>query len=40
MIKRWLIGLALSMLVSVTASAQMTFAEGTDYQVISPTVKT
>ncbi len=40
MIKRWLTGLALSMLVSFTASAQMTFAEGTDYQVISPAVKT
>ena len=40
MIKRWLTGLALLMLVSGTASAQMAFSEGTDYQVISPAVKT
>jgi len=40
MIKRWLTGLALLMLVSGAASAQMAFTEGTDYQVISPAVKT
>ncbi len=40
MIKRWLTSLALLMLISGTASAQTTFAEGTDYQVISPAVKT
>jgi len=40
MIKRWLTGLALLVLVSGTVSAQMAFTEGTDYQVISPAVKT
>jgi thiol:disulfide interchange protein DsbA len=40
MIKRWLMGLALAMLVSGVASAQTAFLAGTDYQVISPVVKT
>jgi thiol:disulfide interchange protein DsbA len=40
MIKRWLMGLALLVLVAGTASAQMAFVEGTDYQAISPAVKT
>jgi thiol:disulfide interchange protein DsbA len=40
MIKRWLMGLALVMLVSGVASAQTAFLAGTDYQVISPAVKT
>jgi thiol:disulfide interchange protein DsbA len=40
MIKRWLMGLALLMLVSGAASAQTSFVAGTDYQVISPAVKT
>jgi thiol:disulfide interchange protein DsbA len=40
MIKRWLMGLALLMLVPVAASAQTAFVAGTDYQVISPAVKT
>jgi thiol:disulfide interchange protein DsbA len=40
MIKRWLMGLALLMLVSGVASAQTAFLAGTDYQVISPVVKT
>lgn len=40
MIKRWLMGLALLILVSGAASAQTAFLAGTDYQVISPAVKT
>jgi len=40
MIKRWLLGFALLALVSGTASAQMTFIEGKDYQAVSPAVKT
>jgi len=40
MIKRWLMGLALVTLVSGVASAQTAFMAGTDYQVISPAVKT
>ena len=40
MIKRWLMGLALLMLVSGAASAQTAFQAGTDYQEISPAVKT
>ena len=40
MIKRRLMGLALLMLVSAAASAQTAFVAGTDYQVISPAVKT
>lgn len=40
MIKRWLMGITLLMLMSGTASAQSAFVEGTDYQVISPAVKT
>ncbi len=40
MIKRWLTGLALLMLVSGAASAQTAFQAGSDYQVISPAVKT
>lgn len=40
MIKRWLRVFALLMLVSTNASAQTMFVEGTDYQAISPAVKT
>ena len=40
MIKHWLTGLVLLTLVSGSASAQMAFTEGADYQVISPAVKT
>jgi thiol:disulfide interchange protein DsbA len=40
MIKRWLGVLALLMLVSANASAQTGFVEGTDYQAVSPAVKT
>lgn len=40
MIKRWLMGLALLISVAGAASAQMAFVEGTDYQAISPAVKT
>ncbi len=40
MIKRWLMSLAVLMLISGSAAAQMTFAEGSDYQVIAPAVKT
>ena len=40
MIKRWLTGLALLMVVSTTASAQTAFVVDTDYQLISPAVKT
>jgi thiol:disulfide interchange protein DsbA len=40
MIKRWLMSLALLMLVSGAASAQTAFLADTDYQVISPAVKT
>ena len=39
MIKRWLLGLVALAMVSV-AQAQSAFSEGTDYQVISPPVKT
>ena len=40
MIKSWLTGLALLVLVSGVASAQTAFVVGTDFQVISPAVKT
>ena len=40
MIRHWFAGLFALMLVSGGALAQPTFAEGTDYQVISPAVKT
>lgn len=40
MIKHWLTGLVALMLVSGSALAQTTFVEGTDYQAISPAVKT
>jgi len=40
MIKRWLMGLVFLMLVPLAASAQTAFVAGTDYQVISPAVKT
>ena len=40
MIKRWLAGLALLLMFSGSAIAQMAFVEGTDYQIISPAVKT
>jgi thiol:disulfide interchange protein DsbA len=40
MIKRWLTGLALLTVVSTTASAQTAFVVDTDYQLISPAVKT
>lgn len=40
MIKRWLAGLALLLMFSGSAIAQMAFVEGTDYETISPAVKT
>ena len=40
MIKRWLLGLALSVMISGSAIAQMAFVEGSDYQLITPAVKT
>ena len=40
MMKRWLTGFAFLMLVSGVAPAQMAFTEGTDYQFVSPAVKT
>ena len=40
MIKRWLAGLALVFMFSGSAIAQMAFVEGTDYETISPAVKT
>ena len=40
MIKRWLLSLAVLMLISGGAAAQMTFTEGSDYQAIKPAVKT
>ncbi len=40
MIKRWLKSFAILMLISGSAAAQMTFTEGSDYQLISPPVKT
>ena len=40
MIKRWLAGLALLLMASGSAFAQMAFVEGADYQTISPAVKT
>jgi len=40
MIKRWLMGIAALMLVSGSAFAQSAFIDGTDYQTISPEVKT
>lgn len=40
MIKLWLMGIAALMLVSGSAFAQSAFIDGTDYQTISPAVKT
>ena len=40
MIKHWLLGFVALMLVSGSALAQSAFVEGTDYQTISPAVKT
>jgi len=40
MIKRWLTGLALLTVVSTAVSAQTAFVVDTDYQLISPAVKT
>ena len=40
MIKRWLMGFLALMLVSGSALAQSAFVDGTDYQTISPAVKT
>ncbi len=40
MIKRWLTGIITLMLLSGSAIAQSTFVEGTDFQLISPAVKT
>ena len=40
MIKRWLLALTLFIVTSGNALAQMAFVEGTDYEVISPAVKT
>lgn len=40
MINRWLMGIAALMLVSGSAFAQSAFIDGTDYQTISPAVKT
>jgi len=40
MIKRWLLGMAALMFVSGTAVAQSAFVDGTDFQTISPAVKT
>lgn len=40
MIKRWLLGLVALMMVSGSALAQSAFVDGTDYQTISPAVKT
>ncbi len=40
MTRRWLLGLVALALVSGSALAQSTFVDGTDYQTISPAVKT
>ena len=40
MIKRWLMSFAVLLLISGSAAAQMTFSEGTDYQLVTPAVKT
>ena len=40
MIKRWLKSLAMLMLISGSAAAQMSFTEGNDYQLVTPAVKT
>lgn len=40
MIKRWLKSFAILMLISGSAAAQMTFTEGSDYQLVNPAVKT
>ena len=40
MMKRWLLGLALCVMFSGSAIAQMAFVEGSDYQLITPAVKT
>jgi thiol:disulfide interchange protein DsbA len=40
MIKRWLLGLAFCVMFSGSAFAQMAFVAGSDYELISPAVKT
>ena len=40
MMKRWLLGLAFCAMFSGSAIAQLAFVEGSDYQLISPAVKT
>ena len=40
MVKRWLLALCAAFLIGGGANAQMAFIEGTDYQPISPAVKT
>jgi len=40
MMKRWLLGLVLCVTFSGSAIAQLSFVEGTDYQLISPAVNT
>ena len=40
MIKRLLMSFAVLLIISANTAAQMTFAEGTDYQLITPVVKT
>jgi thiol:disulfide interchange protein DsbA len=40
MIKRWLTSLAVLVLFTCSASAQMTFVEGADYKAINPAVQT
>ena len=40
MMKRWLLSLALCVMFSGSAIAQMAFVEGSDYELISPAVKT
>ena len=40
MMKRWLLGLALCVMFSGSALAQMAFVEGSDYKLITPVVKT
>lgn len=40
MIRRWFLGLIVTVMMSGTALAQATFAEGKDFQAINPAVKT
>jgi thiol:disulfide interchange protein DsbA len=40
MMKRWLLGLALFVMFSGSAIAQMAYVEGSDYELITPAVKT